>query len=328
MQLKTATEEIPEYHGNLNHKCVFPVLGKYVQFSSNLRAAIDSVNSILKHWEKLPVELCDSNSCYKVDIVILEPDCNTAPAAYKFKYERIGNKRIARHGENIHVVDSPAGRALAYVTQDLFSDELAFAWFVVESLALSLAASSHRVPFHASAVSKDDHAFAFIGNSGSGKSTLAYACIKRGFKLLAEDVIYVGTEADYRIWGNSTKIKLLPDSINLFSELDSLERKLHPNGEFKISVPLNDIDDCSAQLQVKSITPCLVEPAHHNPASSLKKIPPERVFQYIKSSGEPMYDLYADELSIAMDHLLGREAYNLRVGRDLNGTIDLLMNLK
>ncbi|WP_310175450.1 aldolase [Neobacillus niacini] len=47
------------------------------------------------------------------------------------------------------------------------------------------------LPLHGSAVEINGKAYGFIGHSGVGKSTLASAFIKRGFKLLSDDVIAV-----------------------------------------------------------------------------------------------------------------------------------------
>ncbi|MFC0560082.1 aldolase [Halalkalibacter alkalisediminis] len=47
------------------------------------------------------------------------------------------------------------------------------------------------LPLHGSALVIDGKAYAIVGNSGAGKSTLASAFLKRGYKLLSDDVIPV-----------------------------------------------------------------------------------------------------------------------------------------
>lgn len=45
------------------------------------------------------------------------------------------------------------------------------------------------IPLHGSAIAIDGKAYAFVGHSGAGKSTLASAFLKRGYRLLSDDVI-------------------------------------------------------------------------------------------------------------------------------------------
>ncbi|GAB1793275.1 HPr kinase/phosphorylase [Priestia megaterium] len=47
------------------------------------------------------------------------------------------------------------------------------------------------LPLHGSAIAINGKAYAIVGDSGAGKSTLASAFLKRGFKLLSDDVIPV-----------------------------------------------------------------------------------------------------------------------------------------
>lgn len=310
----------------LKYECEFPVLGKPVRFRTNYHHAMRSINSILQHWNNLPEELCAGNTGLTVDIVILDIASRNIPDTFDFQYRYDGSRRVGSCGENLLIADSNKGKAIAYVTPELLANELAFAWFTVESLALFLVTASSRVPFHASAVTRGKRGFAFIAKNGMDKSSLAYACLKGGFGLLAEDVIYVGTEPNYKIWGNATNIKLLPDTVHLFPELGDLEQRIHPNGELKISIPLADINGGGTVLQTESVSVCLLQPDYENKQSSLQTITPDYVREYIFSSGEPLYNLHPDELPVALEHLLDGEAYCLRVGHDLNRTAELLMD--
>lgn len=53
------------------------------------------------------------------------------------------------------------------------------------------------LPLHGSCIAIDGKAYAFVGDSGVGKSTLASVFIKRGFKLLTDDVIAVNLSAEH-----------------------------------------------------------------------------------------------------------------------------------
>jgi hypothetical protein len=52
------------------------------------------------------------------------------------------------------------------------------------------------LPLHASAVSTDDGCLAFCAPSGAGKSTLAYAFLKKGYRLLDDNIAAIKTDLD------------------------------------------------------------------------------------------------------------------------------------
>lgn len=315
------------YQGTLVFEDEIPVLGIPVHFRSNRQLVIERVNSALGHWNLLAEEFCDREFKLVVDIITQVSTCKSTSASINFYHWFHGDTYLACQDGNLLSANLGKGKALAFVTPDLLGDEPAFTWFVIEALALILMPASRRVAFHASAVTKAGKGIAFIGRGGAGKSSLAYACLRRGFNLLSEDIIYAGTESDYRIWGNATKIHLLPDSIRLFPELKGRDPRLHPNGKFKIAVPLSEIDSSSPALQVKSITTCLIEPNHLNHDSSLELDSSDYVRDTILSSQDIVFNQHSKYLPLGLEHLLGHDTYRLKVGNDLNAATDLLMNL-
>jgi len=60
------------------------------------------------------------------------------------------------------------------------------------------------LPLHGSAVVIGEQAYAIVGHSGAGKSTLAAALLRRGFKLLTDDVIAISMDP------NSGKPMVIP----------------------------------------------------------------------------------------------------------------------
>jgi hypothetical protein len=50
------------------------------------------------------------------------------------------------------------------------------------------------LPLHGSAMAVNGHAYAFVGHSGVGKSTLASILLRRGYRLLSDDVIAVSSQ--------------------------------------------------------------------------------------------------------------------------------------
>jgi len=82
-------------------------------------------------------------------------------------------------GREIRIYPHPAG------------DERRIKLYVLGTCMGALLMQRRIYPLHGSAVVIDGEAYAFVGESGAGKSTLAAAFLKRGYKLLSDDVIAV-----------------------------------------------------------------------------------------------------------------------------------------
>jgi hypothetical protein len=315
------------YQGTLDYVDEFPLLGIPVQFRSNHPQVIEHARSALGHWHSLAKPLCDDSSSLRVDIIIEDTDGAPVPAHYDFTYRVRGDSFLASQGSNLLSANRGTGKAVGFVNTELLHNEAAFSCLVLEALALFLLTATRRVAVHASAVSKQGRAIAFVGNSGAGKSSLAYACLKRGFDLLSEDTLFVGTEADYRIWGHASKVHLLPDAVKLFPELKERSFCLRPNGKVKIPVPIVDIHNCHSVLQTVSLTVCVLESNHHNRDSCLQPMTSDQVRKLILASLEPGFDLGAERLPEALARLLSQDTYRLSVGYDLNAMVDLIEDL-
>ncbi len=73
---------------------------------------------------------------------------------------------------------------------------------------------------HGSAVNIEDNAIAFIGSEGTGKSTTSHAFIKKGYKLLSDDVLCIKliNESIPRVISGFPTIKLWPEVIKNMGE--------------------------------------------------------------------------------------------------------------
>lgn len=96
-----------------------------------------------------------------------------------------------------------------------------------------------RLALHGSAVVIGGKAYAFIGESGAGKSTLASAFIRKGFKLLSDDVIAIDFLEDNIpfVMPSYPQQKLWQESLNEFGMQTCNYRPLFER-ENKYSVPV------------------------------------------------------------------------------------------
>ncbi|WP_017378579.1 HPr kinase/phosphorylase [Paenisporosarcina sp. TG-14] len=96
------------------------------------------------------------------------------------------------------------------------------------------------LPIHGSAIAIDGKTYAIVGDSGAGKSTLASAFLKRGYKLLSDDVIPVSLTSDNipMVTPAYPQQKLWLESLHHF-EMESSNYKSLFVRENKFAVPVH-----------------------------------------------------------------------------------------
>ncbi len=125
--------------------------------------------------------------------------------------------------ENTAVADLDRGQAMGFLAPAMVQDNECLRRTFVECLTLTMAthgkAATHSY-VHASAVAIGNKGLILSGPAHAGKSTLAYACARRGFHVVSDDAVYlrIGTGGE-TAWGNPWRLRLAPDSLNLFVEL-------------------------------------------------------------------------------------------------------------
>lgn len=107
---------------------------------------------------------------------------------------------------------------------------------------MALWLESHGTPvLHASAISIDSQAVAFLANSRCGKSTLAAAFLQAGQTLLTDDILPLA-EQQQRFWGHSglPQINLWPDQANYFtSDLPDLASTVPESSKKHVPIGVN-----------------------------------------------------------------------------------------
>lgn len=137
--------------------------------------------------------------------------------------------------------DQRLGVAVGRVSAAVAADAPFLRQMVVEAMALSLLPARGHIAVHASCVVLHGVAVMLQAAAGTGKSTLAYAAARRGFVVLAEDVVFVRPSRGPgrpQLWGSPWRLHLLPDAPSLFPELAGLETHRQMNGEWKLEVDL------------------------------------------------------------------------------------------
>lgn len=120
------------------------------------------------------------------------------------------------------------------------------------------------LPLHGSAITRNGKAYAFVGNSGAGKSTLSSVFMKKGYKLLSDDLIALSFQdgvpyvipayPQQKLWENS----ILEFAMNKedYQPLADRETKyaVPRKAEFsKELTPLTGIFELSVQQEKKDV---------------------------------------------------------------------------
>jgi hypothetical protein len=137
--------------------------------------------------------------------------------------------------QNTAVADLERGTAVGFISPAMAADQATLRRVFLDCLVLTMLTHGSRGPFsyvHASAVAAHGRGIIFTGPSESGKSTLAYACIRRGFHFVSDDVVYLGSDGDAFIaWGRPWRMRLLRGGLALFPELAGNPECLRATGE-------------------------------------------------------------------------------------------------
>jgi len=231
------------------------------------------------------------------------------------------------NGGSFGTADRPTNTATAFVTPSMLQDTLTAQVAFLECLAMFLVSRERPVTLHAAGLIHNDRCILVTGIHGAGKSTLSYACVRAGFGLLAEDVVFAAEPSDtedgpLEVWGNPQFLHLMPNSVGFFPELAAAATIRQLNGERKmrIKVPALRADAAISQHKVWGV--CSLGRSC-GPGAML--VPPD--CSHIHHSlthftGDPPVDQRA--MDIAADRLLAGRTAHLIVGKDPAEAVDVL----
>jgi hypothetical protein len=107
------------------------------------------------------------------------------------------------------------------------------------------------IPLHSACLERDGQGLLLAGSSGAGKSTLSVALARCGFSLISDDWTYISQDDGILIArGLSAPVKLLPDAIQHFPELQGRTPKRWFNGELALEVDPQEI--CRTRIKPES----------------------------------------------------------------------------
>jgi len=199
--------------------------------------------------------------------------------------------------------------------------------FLLGTVMAALLYQRGSIPFHASAIVKDEQLIVFAGNSGAGKSTLLAALASRGYTIFTDDICVLHQNGP-GVSGTASypMIKLWDDAIaQLDSELFTRDFKVRPQlpkyGQFFFK---------SFNLQSLHVAKIFILNPQNADEISIKKLDPipafkqmeKQAYKYQLISNTPLRTLHFKMLSQLIN-----QAPVYEVTRPIKGTtVDLLCN--
>src|SRR5579862_4495266 len=180
------------------HKSPMPLIARYdvygvpMTVATNAPALADLAQEVFGHWGSPPEIAGAMDLSLRIFLhdVAERHGCDRPPPLMRAQE---GYLWISL-GSNFGFADRPAGFATAFVTPALLAEPELLQSCFLECLGVYLACGQRRGTLHAAGILSGDRGVLLTGPDGAGKSTLAYACVRAGFRLLAEDKVAVEPE--------------------------------------------------------------------------------------------------------------------------------------
>ncbi|HZO90936.1 MAG TPA: hypothetical protein VFB38_21605 [Chthonomonadaceae bacterium] len=228
-------------------------------------------------------------------------------------------------GSSLGFADRAAGFAAAFVTPAVAANRYLAQTGFLECLGIYLASRARPATLHAAALAHHDRCVLLTGGSGAGKSTLAYACLRAGFGLLAEDIVFsTGEGTPLLVWGNPCHLHLLPNAVRFFPELANAERIRQLNGETKLRIAVNAVRPGAAITRMPVWGVCSLSRASCAAPRFLPADAAQIRTALTDFKGDPPLDRAA--MTAAVDTLLAGRIAHLEVGADLEAAVAVLRN--
>ncbi|WP_340371758.1 aldolase [Peribacillus sp. FSL E2-0218] len=197
-----------------------------------------TISSDIPLAELLPINLVEG----KADIVIEKADLHALWSEHSDPNDDFVIKKdwilFQVSGTAIFLIESGSRIRFAPIDE---AEEDEIRLYILGTCMGALLMQRNILPIHGSAVAINGKAYAIVGDSGAGKSTLASAFLKKGYKLLSDDVIPVtlNNENIPIVTPSYPQQKLWLESLNHF-DMDSTNYQPLIVREDKFAVPVQD----------------------------------------------------------------------------------------
>lgn len=302
-----------------------PYVGIRTRFESNAEQVIALARSALDPWRAGAAPTDTGPEPLVVRIEVEQDGGGPGPPGRAPLDYRVDGHRLTISGPGVHAVaEFETRRAHARVSSRVVDDAEHFRYGVLESLALFVISRLDRQPLHAAAVEREGAVILLVGPAGVGKSTLTYAALRAGFRVFAEDIVWLQLSPGLRVWGLASRIHLPADAGRTFPELAGRSPVLVAGGESKFVVPIAS-HERPDQPHARAATVCLVE-RPDGAAVGLRRVAPGVVRRRLAPT-EPGFGVFADTIGPALDGLAAPGGWQLTLSSRPAEAVPLLQRI-
>ncbi|MCI0432560.1 MAG: hypothetical protein L0271_02765 [Gemmatimonadetes bacterium] len=308
----------------LSHRLTLPVLGIPVSFESNSEMVIEIADEAYGAWrslDRLPAMI--SAERVRIRIFVEDAGSTVRPGAMVYRLAS-ADRVLLWTGGTAGITDVTRRDGVAWVQPSLLHERAMFRYSVLEAMTQSVLTFLDRLPLHAAAIERNGVALLLAGPSGTGKSTLACTAALNGWSVLADDVVFLQTVPELRIWGLPGHLHLPPSATETFPQLGGAPLRLLANGKTKIAVDVRSIDALPATPFVTRAGICLLDAS---PDPSVTPLSADEVESALLAELEPGFDRFADSLAGAVRELARDGGWRLGRGGDPAAALALIDRL-
>ena len=258
----------------LAHGTIIPVLGIPVSFETSDPQVLGIIEEAFGAWrilDQVPALVADAHVTFR--IWIEEGDEAGPRSAEIVRYQPDPDRVVLRTRASVVIADAGRGDAAAWLTSALLADRPRVRHHVLEAATLALLDGFDRQRIPAAAIARDRTALLLAGPAGSGKSTLAYLAGTHGYRVLADDAVYIQLRPQLRVWGMPGHIHLSPGARRHFPELDDDTAEVLSGGVQRLVVSAKALRALPELPLAPSAGVCVLAPGGAGP--TLEVVPGE-----------------------------------------------------
>lgn len=283
-----------------------PVVGIPAQFVTNDPRVAEAVREAFGEWEGLearPELVSDVGITVRVFVHSEagrgEGAVRPIPLTHRLP-DSERDRLILFSGASVATADVRRRDACGYVSEELVSDGAQFRYALLEALTLFLVTRLDRQPLHAAGLVREGAAVLLFGPSGVGKSTVVMAALREGFRLLAEDMVFLQTRPVQRIWGRGGSVYLPPEALRFFPGSGGEGPAVLANGKRKVAVRVPP-EVALRPPVVDRGTICLLERGER---AALVPVGAQEIERVLTTALEPGFDLFRATIAEAVRPLV------------------------
>jgi hypothetical protein len=262
------------------------------------------------------------------NLVVSQPECVTACPVFQFPVFQFEDDWACAWAGSEQAIRAnlATGAVHGCFPQELLRDEAVLRHHYLQFALAVLLTARGFAGIHAAGLERNGRTVLVRGARGSGKSVLACAAVERGWRVLADSTVWIAPNGDW--WGIPWWLRLRHSAASLFPKLafDSAAFVAEEDdGEAKLEISVDQIRPGSGVTHAPAGVVLFLE-QNLQGDSCLDTLAAEESFALWPAGGsgrEALAPAYRERI----EKVLGKGAYRLCLGHNLDLAIDLLDRL-